>query len=641
MLQLLVRALARISLDPATFEAPWILGAALDRLIVQLAHAERSRGEYSTGGGVARLLAGLADLGPGLSVHDPAAGACRLLVECARQVADVGADPGSLRISGTENNKSSWALGRISLWVCGLDARAVRLGDALATSDGLFDRVICDPPFGRMPATAGGAPHLGVPRGTRLLQLEDAFLCRSQQLLASEGRAVILVPQGSLFRAQTAAIRRKLIEEHLLRSVIQLPAGLLFGTSITTAVLVIDRKWENGVVFVDGRSAAWDVKTGDIASADVKSIRAIVAGDSAGLPARTVPYEDLAAADFVLTPDRFLRIERETDVVLVSQGNGEDQLDSREIFLGEEQQRAIGEITTALTEGAVVNLVGPRGTGKTTLLRILRERLTDATVVAIGLATLERSALLSRLRQELSSWQGREGRLVLLLDDWDRAANLVDEKEVADFQRLLYIVVSRGSGSGVVFVSQRPLAELQEDWSREILARSAVGTTNTVTLGLPAARDRELLERRMRTLWDRLAHDPTVDFSTTAAELWASPLGAELTNEFGDLQQSGHLAKWLSAYFDSGNWERFLRELAARENWLGNECRALGFDIEHDRGQFGAFLVRANLSPEEFVGELLRPSDVRSLFPDLNDFREKSAAVREAFTRWKVQEDRP
>ena len=230
---------------------------------------------------------------------------------------------------------------------------------------------------------------------------------------------------------------------------------------------------------------------------------------------------------------------------------------------------------------------------------------------------------------------------MLLLDDWDRAANLVDEKEVADFQRLLYIVVSRGSGSGVVFVSQRPLAELQEDWSREILARSAVGTTNTVTLGLPAARERELLERRMRTLWDRLAHDPTVDFSTTAAELWASPLGAELTNEFGDLQQSGHLAKWLSAYFDSGNWERFLRELAARENWLGNECRALGFDIEHDRGQFGAFLVRANLSPEEFVGELLRPSDVRSLFPDLNDFREKSAAVREAFTRWKVQEDRP
>ena len=265
------------------------------------------------------------------------------------------------------------------------------------------------------------------------------------------------------------------------------------------------------------------------------------------------------------------------------------------VFWSEEQERALGEITTALTEGAVVNLVGPGGTGKTTVLRALFGRLTDATVVAIGLGTLDRGALVSRLRQELSSWPGRKGRLVLLLDDWDRAANVVDEQEVADFQRLIYVVVSRGSGSGVVFASQRPLAELQADWSREILARSAVGATNTVTLWPPATRDREMLERRTRAISIR----------------------------------------------NSGDWERFLRELAARVSWLSNECRALGFDIEHDRDQLSAFLVRANLSPEEFVGKLLRPSDVRSLFPDLGHFREKSAAVSEAFKQWKAQEDRP
>jgi energy-coupling factor transporter ATP-binding protein EcfA2 len=453
--------------------------------------------------------------------------------------------------------------------------------------------------------------------------------------MARESRAVILVPQGSLFRDGTAALRRKLIEDRLLRSVVQLPAGLLFGTSITTAVLVIDRAPQSGVVFVDGRSAAWDAKSGDLAPTEVQAIRRIVTGDTLGMAACTVPYDDIAAVDFMLTPDRFLRIERETDEVLVSQENGDTQLDAREVFFNEEQQRALAEIATALTKGAAVNLVGSRGTGKTMLLRLLRERLAGATVVAIGLGTLERGALVGRLRQELSSWQGREGRLVLLLDDWDCAEDVVDEQEVADFQRLLYIVVSRGSGSGVVFVSQRPLAELQADWSREILARSVIGAMNTVILGSPAL-ESALSERHMRAIRDRLAHD----LNKTAAERLGSPLWAELTTELDDSQVSGNFRRF-SAYLDSGDWERFLRELAARKNWIGDECRALGFDIERDRGQFGTFLVRTNLSPEEFVGDLLRPSDVSSLFPDLNHSREKSATVREAFQQWKAQEDRP
>jgi hypothetical protein len=79
----------------------------------------------------------------------------------------------------------------------------------------------------------------------------------------------------------------------------------------------------------------------------------------------------------------------------------------------------------------------------------------------------------------------------------------------------------------------------------------------------------------------------------------------------------------------------------ARESWFGNECRAQGFDVDRDRGQFPAFLLRTNLSPEEFTGELLRPSDVRSLFPGLDHIPEKTAALREAFHRWQHQKDRP
>jgi type I restriction enzyme M protein len=636
MLQLLVKKLARISFDPFTFEKSWALGALFDRIILQLAHAERRRGEYSTPPGVANLVSGLADLAPALSVHDPAAGTCRLLVDCARRLGSLRGDPATLRLSGTERNPNSWALGRIYLWSCGLDARGVVIADALTPgSHRHFDRVVCDVPAGRTHLSADVLSYLDLDTGMRLERLEDAFLALASRLSAHKGRAVIFLPQSCLFRAQSAFIRRKLIEERRLRSVVQLPAGLLFGTTVTTAVLVIDSAEQQEVSFIDARAASWNTTTGDLPSGDVDAILALMAGRTAYLPSQRVRFEDLSGADFNLTPETFLGNER-GPVPVFSSPRIADQLDSKEVFLSDEQKQALEEISAGLAEGLVVNVVGPRRTGKTTVLRILREQLSGAAVVAVGLGLLERGGLVHQLRHDLSRWQGREGRLVLFLDDWDEASTVVDEEEVADFQRLIHIVMSRGPGSGVVVVSEQPIAELQTEWSREIFALSLVGTMKTVTLGSAPSLNREELSVQLRAMRNRIVHGAPIDDRKLVSELRASPLWAELTSDFGG--GSTNVTRWLSTYFDSSDWERFLQELTSRGSWIRNECRALGFDAERNRGQLGAFLLRANLLPEEFIGQLLRPSDVRELLPGFEHHLDRSEAVRAAFQRWKAQE---
>ena len=76
----------------------------------------------------------------------------------------------------------------------------------------------------------------------------------------SEGRIAVVVPHGVLFRgAAEGCIRRKLIEDNLLDTVIGLPGNLFPTTSIPVAILLFDRSREQGgnnsgrkdVLFVD------------------------------------------------------------------------------------------------------------------------------------------------------------------------------------------------------------------------------------------------------------------------------------------------------------------------------------------------------------------------------------------------------
>ena len=70
------------------------------------------------------------------------------------------------------------------------------------------------------------------------------------------GRVGVVVPHGVLFRAAgEGKIRKQLIEENLLDTVIGLPANLFYGTGIPAAILIFNKgKKTKNVLFIDAKS---------------------------------------------------------------------------------------------------------------------------------------------------------------------------------------------------------------------------------------------------------------------------------------------------------------------------------------------------------------------------------------------------
>ena len=229
--------------------------------------AGKKAGEFYTPHKVSELVAKLCAPKPGARICDPACGSAGLLIEAARAVKDKNHS-----LFGMEANGSTWALARMNMFLHGADAARIDwcntlTGPTLVESNGLikFDNVVANPPFsldkwGAEEAEAD--PYNRFWRGVPPKSKGDyAFISHMVEVaMEKKGRIAVVAPHGVLFRgAAEGRIRRKLIEENLLDTVIGLPGNLFPTTSIPVAILVFDRSREKGgrkhkcrdVLFID------------------------------------------------------------------------------------------------------------------------------------------------------------------------------------------------------------------------------------------------------------------------------------------------------------------------------------------------------------------------------------------------------
>jgi hypothetical protein len=83
-------------------------------------------------------------------------------------------------------------------------------------------------------------------------------------------------------------------------------------------------------------------------------------------------------------------------------------------------------------------------------------------------------------------------------------------------------------------------------------------------------------------------------------------------------------------------WQVFLENLGRVHPWLLEEMRAAGFDATSEDCNLALYLLRTDQTPEDFVVGLLRPTDVRKLFPGTDLSRPRAAILREALAAWCV-----
>jgi type I restriction enzyme M protein len=250
----LIDHFSRYRLRNEDFEFPDLLGAAYEYLIRDFADsAGKKGGEFYTPRQVVQLMVRLVDPQEGMSVYDPCSGSGGMLIYARNHVADNGGNPTNLFLAGQEANGTTWSISKMNMLLHGIRDADLRNNDTLSdpehTRDGelmRFDRVITNPPFSqnydRSQLVHTERFRYGyTPEGGKKADL--MFLQHMLAVLKTDGIVATVMPHGVLFRGgEEGKIRRRIIEDDLLDTVIGLGPNLFYGTGIPAAILILRAK---------------------------------------------------------------------------------------------------------------------------------------------------------------------------------------------------------------------------------------------------------------------------------------------------------------------------------------------------------------------------------------------------------------
>ena len=194
------------------------------------------------------------------TLYDPAIGSGSLAYEVSQGHQDV-------LIYGQEINRQALNQCRMLLTLTGRihELAYLKEGHTLidpkhveGTTLQKFDCIVCQPPFGLkdwgMEQVMDDARfHRGVPPRS---SADFAFITQGVESLNETGKAVMIVPSGVLFReSREGDIRKQLIEENLVETVISLPGNMLYGTALPVNIVIFDKqKKTNDIFFMNATS---------------------------------------------------------------------------------------------------------------------------------------------------------------------------------------------------------------------------------------------------------------------------------------------------------------------------------------------------------------------------------------------------
>lgn len=313
------------------------LGDAYEYLIGQFAAGSgKKAGEFYTPQQVSSILSAIVTLdsqepssGPRRSlgsVFDFACGSGSLLLNVRQRMKEAGGQIG--RIIGQESNITTYNLARMNMLLHGVkDAEfEIHHGDTLVNDwDWLretnpakkpaFDAVVANPPFSYRwePKDATSQDPRFTNHGVAPKSAADfAFLLHGLHYLKDDGVMAIILPHGVLFRGgKEADIRRKLLTDGHIDTVIGLPPNLFYSTGIPVCILVLKKcKKPDDVLFINAASEENFTKGKRQNQLDPKHIERIVSTyrerSKQDRYSRRVPMQEIAENDYNLNISRYV-----------------------------------------------------------------------------------------------------------------------------------------------------------------------------------------------------------------------------------------------------------------------------------------------------------------------------------------------
>jgi type I restriction enzyme M protein len=254
-------------LDFGDFEGSEIdlFGDAYEYLISNYAaNAGKSGGEFFTPQHVSKLIAMLAmhKQDKVNKIYDPACGSGSLLLQAKKQFDAHIIEEGFF---GQELNHTTYNLARMNMFLHNInyDKFNIQLGDTLINPDfgdeKPFDAIVSNPPYS-VKWIGSGDPTLinddrFAPAGVLApkSKADFAFVLHALSYLSSKGRAAIVCFPGIFYRGGAEKkIRKYLVDNNYVETVISLAPNLFFGTTIAVNILVLSKhKTDTKIQFID------------------------------------------------------------------------------------------------------------------------------------------------------------------------------------------------------------------------------------------------------------------------------------------------------------------------------------------------------------------------------------------------------
>ena len=228
------------------------------------ANAGKSGGEFFTPQEVSELLAKITTVGKKEvnKVYDPACGSGSLLLKFAKILGKENVRQGFF---GQEINLTIYNLARINMFLHDINyekfdiAHGDTLTDPKHWDDEPFDAIVSNPPYSIKWEGDSNPLLINDPRFSPAGVLAPkskadlAFTMHMLSWLSTSGTAAIVEFPGVLYRGGAERkIRKYLIDNNYIDTVIQLPPNLFFGTSIATCIIVLKKsKKDNKTLFID------------------------------------------------------------------------------------------------------------------------------------------------------------------------------------------------------------------------------------------------------------------------------------------------------------------------------------------------------------------------------------------------------
>lgn len=310
-----------------------VLGFIYEFLISQFAaNAGKKAGEFYTPHEVSVLMSEIvADHLKGKSeikIYDPTSGSGSLLINIGKSVSKYMSDGNNIKYYAQELKENTYNLTRMNLVMRGIkpDNIVTRNGDTLEEDWPFFDEndpvntynplyvdaVVSNPPYSQAwdPSNKEHDPRYSrfglAPKG----KADYAFLLHDLFHIKPDGIMTIVLPHGVLFRGgEEGEIRKNLIENNHIDTIIGLPANIFFGTGIPTIIMVLKQKRENTDTLIIDASKGFikEGKNNKLRASDIKRIAdTVIKRESIEKFSKVVTREEIRNNDYNLNIPRYV-----------------------------------------------------------------------------------------------------------------------------------------------------------------------------------------------------------------------------------------------------------------------------------------------------------------------------------------------